>query len=240
MEYLNEVQRSLKDHFNFNQRCAFHEDITITSRRCDVSPCFKYRARSNTFEGLGVNQPNSFYRLAMHAELGFLAPLEHQIQFSNNGTVVDYVNEGGQDNLFAVNRFSMDWMVKRHVFVLLYQPLELNTAVNARKTYVIENETFPEGDPLLIKYSFPFLEVRTCTISPTTRAWTLRSVARYKSEMLVLSSPQAMVKNQVQPRRRPGSLTQTKGSQDGGEWFLVWHRNGWQLCKHRLPQRRRR
>ena len=107
-------------------------------------------------EGLGVNQPNSFYRLAMHAELGFLAPLEHQIQFSNNGTVVDYVNEGGQDNLFAVNRFSMDWMVKRHVFVLLYQPLELNTAVNARKTYVIENETFPEGDPLLIKYSFPF------------------------------------------------------------------------------------
>lgn len=107
-------------------------------------------------EVLGINQSDRFYKLAVHAELGFLAPLEHQIQYSNNGTVVDYVKEGGQDNLFAVNRFSMDWLVGRHTFVLLYQPLDLQTEVNARKTYVIENETFLEGEPLKLGYSFPF------------------------------------------------------------------------------------
>ena len=161
-------------------------------------------------EGLGVNQPNSFYRLAMHAELGFLAPLEHQIQFSNNGTVVDYVNEGGQDNLFAVNRFSMDWMVKRHVFVLLYQPLELNTAVNARKTYVIENETFPEGDPLLIKYSFPFFRGSYMYNLSNDPSVDLEIGGSLQIEMLVLSSPQAMVKKSGPAETSAGSLTQTK------------------------------
>tara|TARA_B100000683_G_scaffold167517_1_gene161448 strand:+ start:670 stop:1533 length:864 start_codon:yes stop_codon:yes gene_type:complete len=107
-------------------------------------------------ELLGVNQPDRFYKLAAHAEVGFLAPLEHQIQYSKTGSVVDYVEDGGQDVLFAVNRFSLDWLVGKNTFVLLYQPLDLQTEVIARHNYVIDNENFPEGEPMKFRFSFPF------------------------------------------------------------------------------------
>ena len=105
---------------------------------------------------IAINPEGKFYSLAAHYEIGFLAPLEHQIKLSKNGSVVDYVEDGGQDNLFAVNRFSLDWLVGKNTFVLLYQPLDIQTEVNARQDYVIENERFSKGEPMRFRYSFPF------------------------------------------------------------------------------------
>ena len=45
------------------------------------------------------------------AETGFLAVLGHRIQLSKDGTYFDYRREGGQDVLFAVTRFALDWRV---------------------------------------------------------------------------------------------------------------------------------
>lgn len=62
------------------------------------------------------------------AELGFLAVLKQQIQFSNSGTYIDYVRDGGQDVLFPVSRLSLELEIKeRHTIILLYQPLRLES-----------------------------------------------------------------------------------------------------------------
>jgi hypothetical protein len=41
-------------------------------------------------------------------EAGFVSVLSHHIQFSKNGTDFDYVDNGGQDVLFPVTRFSAE------------------------------------------------------------------------------------------------------------------------------------
>ena len=91
------------------------------------------------------------------AELGFLSPLSHTIQYGNNGSAFDYVGEGGQDNLFLFSRVSAELELgERHTFVLLYQPLEFKTGVRLRRAITVDEAVFAEGTPLDLRYFFDF------------------------------------------------------------------------------------
>lgn len=91
------------------------------------------------------------------AEFGFVSILSHTIQFSKNGTKFDYVEDGGQDVLFPFTRFSAEMDVgKRNTFILLYQPLRLETTTLLRNDLTVDNYTFRSGEGLDLLYNFPF------------------------------------------------------------------------------------
>jgi hypothetical protein len=101
--------------------------------------------------------PGPWYRIRAVAELGFLAVLSHKIQIGKDGTYFDYVKEGGQDNLYAVGRMSLELELKRrHTFVFLYQPLDLVTSVALQRDVRIAGAAFPQGTPVELRYGFPF------------------------------------------------------------------------------------
>jgi len=91
------------------------------------------------------------------AELGFLAVLDHRVQFSESGTYIDYVNEGGQDVLFPVKRLSLELEInERHTLIFLYQPLRLETTALLRRDLAIDELVFPAGTGVNFLYNFPF------------------------------------------------------------------------------------
>jgi hypothetical protein len=91
------------------------------------------------------------------AEFGFLSVLSHQIQFSTSGTNFDYVENGGQDVLFPVTRFSAEMDIgKRNTFILLYQPLRLETQDLLENDVTVDNCTFPGSTGIKCLYGFPF------------------------------------------------------------------------------------
>lgn len=103
-----------------------------------------------------ISETNSLKFRAV-AELGFLAVLDHNIQFSNSGTNFDYVKEGGQDILFAVSRLSLELDVKRrNTFILLYQPLSLKTEVLLENDLIVDELTYPANSLVRTVYNFPF------------------------------------------------------------------------------------
>ena len=55
-----------------------------------------------------LNSPDRSYAVHFSAELGTLSVLAHRIQFSKSGTMIDYVEEGGQDNLFPYARLQSE------------------------------------------------------------------------------------------------------------------------------------
>jgi len=91
------------------------------------------------------------------AEFGFLSVLSHKIQFSKNGTNFDYVEDGGQDVLFPVTRFSAEMDIgKNNTFILLYQPLRIETTALLQNEVTIDNYTFQANEGINILYNFPF------------------------------------------------------------------------------------
>ncbi|MCC7382177.1 MAG: hypothetical protein IT384_10120 [Deltaproteobacteria bacterium] len=90
-------------------------------------------------------------------ELGFLAPLAHTIELSKSGTELDYVRDGGQDNLFFVARLSGELaLFESHRIIFLYQPLNLETSVLLEKDLVVDDERFVAGTALDLRYGFDF------------------------------------------------------------------------------------
>ena len=91
------------------------------------------------------------------AELGYVAVLDHKIQFSQNGTYIDYVKDGGQNTLFPVSRLSLEleWNKKNTVY-FLYQPLRLETKALLDRDLVIDDLTYPAGSSVNFLYNFPF------------------------------------------------------------------------------------
>jgi hypothetical protein len=89
-------------------------------------------------------------------ETGFLAVLGHDIQFSRDGTKFSYIDEGGQDVLFPITRFSLNLTRLRHTIILLYQPLRLETTNLPSRDLEIDGERFQEGAPVRFLYDFPF------------------------------------------------------------------------------------
>ena len=95
--------------------------------------------------------------VSLRAELGFVAPVYHRIQFGQDGTYLNYVEEGGQDVLFPFTRLSVDSQLgERHRLTLLWQPLNIETRVRAQRDLVVDDAVFEEGQPVVLGYSFPF------------------------------------------------------------------------------------
>ena len=93
----------------------------------------------------------------LHFEAGFLSVMDHKIQFSKNGTYFDYDDNGGQDNLFFVKRYSIDLPLnERHTVTFLYQPLLLETDALLDDSLVVDSLVYPAGTPVRFRYGFPF------------------------------------------------------------------------------------
>lgn len=96
------------------------------------------------------------YNLALNVEMGFLANLENQIQFGKNGTYFSLPYEAGQNILYPVMRFSVDFKTGRNLITFLYQPLRLESSELIRRDFMIDDLIFPSGTPVKFLYDFPF------------------------------------------------------------------------------------
>ncbi len=106
---------------------------------------------------LRLNNPARNIALRLNLELGTLGVLQHTVQFSTNGSALDYVNEGGQNNLFFFARISAELEIfRRHTFIFLYQPLDLRTEQVLSRDIVLDDLTFPSGTPMNFRYGFDF------------------------------------------------------------------------------------
>lgn len=98
-----------------------------------------------------------FVQARLLFEVGGLAPVAHRIQFSKSGSRFDYIDEGGQDNVFFFWRPSAELTLGgAHTLVLLYQPLNLESRVYLERDIVVDEATFPAGSGLDLRYGFDF------------------------------------------------------------------------------------
>ena len=104
-----------------------------------------------------LNRADAKIQLHPVAELGTLAPLAHEIKYGKEGSLFDYVDEGGQDNLFFFSRWSFDVeLPKRHRLTFLYQPLNIQTSVEAERDLRFNDLVVAQGTPLDTRYGFEF------------------------------------------------------------------------------------
>lgn len=97
------------------------------------------------------------FHLRLSAELGFVGVLQHRLQFGNDGTQVDYLTDGGQDNLFPSARLSVDAEFAHHLVVtFVYQPLDLKTASVFQRDVRVDGTLFPAGTPMNLRCGFSF------------------------------------------------------------------------------------
>ncbi len=95
--------------------------------------------------------------LKLNFETGFTAVLAHTIQSGSTNTVVDYIRDGGQENLYQTSQLSFEWMpAKRHSLIFLYQPFTLRTESVLHQDILIDNITFASNTPMQFKYGFDF------------------------------------------------------------------------------------
>jgi hypothetical protein len=103
-----------------------------------------------------LNDPTRSYEVELAGELGFLAPLAHRVQFSKRGSTLNYVKDGGQDNLFPLFRPTATLRTGREAFTLLWQPLDLNTTATLKRDLRVDDRVFGAGDPIDLRYGFSF------------------------------------------------------------------------------------
>jgi len=104
-----------------------------------------------------LNDPANPYRFQAGIETGFVGILSHRIQLGMNGTEFNYVEEGGQKNLFFFNRFTAEFHLgKRHELVFLYQPLNVVTEDILENNLIVDSLLFPAQTPMEFRYGFDF------------------------------------------------------------------------------------
>lgn len=104
-----------------------------------------------------LNNSDNRFILRASTELGFIKVLSHNIQFSQAGTQFDYVKEGGQDILFPFHRLTAELeMNQKHTLIFLIQPLDVRTEAFLERDIVIDEQTFPAGTPMDLRYGFDF------------------------------------------------------------------------------------
>lgn len=114
-----------------------------------ISTAFAGDSLLNTGDGAWTIHP--------HFEIGFLAPLTHRIQLGTNGSDFDFIEEGGQDNLFRVQRFEMGFQQNgKHHLNFIFQPCDLATTTVARKELTFDNAVFADGTPMAYRYGFDY------------------------------------------------------------------------------------
>ncbi len=95
--------------------------------------------------------------LSFIAEIGFLAVLDHKIQFGKANQYFNYVTEGGQNTLNFFGRLSADMFIKKnHVLTFLYQPLEINGQEKLTRAVTMGSVNFAINEVVKTRYSFPF------------------------------------------------------------------------------------
>lgn len=111
-----------------------------------------------TPEASVLNTGDKPYAVHLSAELGTLAVLAHRVQFSKDGTMVDYTEDAGQDNLFPYTRFQADLdLGERHTVAFLYQPLDLITKTQLPRDITVDGQTFLADTPMRFRYGFSFV-----------------------------------------------------------------------------------
>jgi hypothetical protein len=104
-----------------------------------------------------LNPPDRFWRLRLVPELGFLAPVHHTITLSRDGTTFDYLEEGGQDNLFLYLRAQAELeFIERINLVLLYQPIDVRSKVALLTDHRFDGFDYPAGTPVDLRYGFSY------------------------------------------------------------------------------------
>jgi len=104
-----------------------------------------------------LNNADNPWRIEPTWELGSLAVLGNSIQLGKDGTTFDYVEDGGQDNLFLYQRFEVNFRNKNtHSFLFLYQPLDIRTTQEASSDLRFDLTDFPQGTPMEYRYGFDF------------------------------------------------------------------------------------
>jgi hypothetical protein len=102
-------------------------------------------------------QTQPFVQVRLIMEIGGLAPVKHTVKFSKDGTRFDYIEEGGQDNVFFFWRPTAELTLdSAHTLILLYQPLNLETKVYLDRDVRIDGAVFPAGSGLDLRYGFDF------------------------------------------------------------------------------------
>jgi hypothetical protein len=121
-----------------------------------LSFAFSIAAKAQN-DNSGIKCDSATIKFRAVAEVGFASVLAHHIQLGQNGTYFDYVKDGGQDVLFPVARFSIEMDVnKRNTFILLYQPLRIESQAFLRTDAVFNDITFPASTGINCLYNFPF------------------------------------------------------------------------------------
>lgn len=104
-----------------------------------------------------LNDPAHPYRFQAGLETGFVGIISHRIQLGSNGTVFDYVKDGGQANLLFFNRLTAEMRFgQRHELVFLYQPLNVKTEDLLSEDLMVDSLTFPAETPMEFRYGFDF------------------------------------------------------------------------------------
>ncbi len=107
--------------------------------------------------GWSLNKPGAMVAFFPTFEIGFVAPMAHHVTFGQDGSRVDYIREGGQDNLFLFWRIQAQLAFKkRHIVTALYQPLNLETTDVNNRDITVSGLTFPAGTPMSFRYGFDF------------------------------------------------------------------------------------
>ena len=97
------------------------------------------------------------FHLRLSAELGFVGVLSHTTQFGQEGSTIDYLVDGGQNNLFPFARLSVDAELFHHlVITFLYQPLDIRSTSVLQRDIRIDDTVFPTGTGMDMRYGFGF------------------------------------------------------------------------------------
>ena len=103
-----------------------------------------------------LNSKDRAWAIQPKLEIGFLAPFSNEIQLGKNGTTFDYVEEGGENNLFRYTRWEINFRNDRHMLGLLFQPFDVTTGAIAQRELTFDNVVIPEGTPMSYRYGFDY------------------------------------------------------------------------------------
>jgi hypothetical protein len=128
---------------------------------------------NSTFGQNETELPLKNVKLRAVAEIGFLGVFDHKVQFGNDGTYFDYRNDGGQDVLFPIIRPSLELDIKqRNAFILLYQPLRLETQVYLNEDLIVDGALFAATTSVRTLYNFPFYRFSYLReLAPNSERW---------------------------------------------------------------------
>jgi hypothetical protein len=104
-----------------------------------------------------LNDPANPVQFRIGTEVGFVKVLTNQIQLGRDGTMFDYVKNGGESNLYRFSRLTAEISInKRHDIIFLVQPLDVTTQALLSQPLRVDSLTFPAETPVTLRYGFDF------------------------------------------------------------------------------------